>query len=611
MSTVQHQKTGLTTGLRKKTTEACNPCRARKLKVELLARSDTQGKWKLIEVVQWPPALSIMVIGGLDIINARVIELERAVFGERTYQPSSAVDSPGGAGHTTDQNISGVTIFDEHNVSSYGPTSTIALLKSMENKLSWSESADGHSTRPTKRPRWELTAPLISHSERVSRLDIYASADLQSEGTWKIREHLANAHVDCFFLTVHDTIPVLNEDTFRSAYGLFWNAPPSDSTNTHTRQSQCMIYSVLALGALYSKAAANDSQWAANYFAEAQKLLGGALGGNCLEIVQATMLMATYAHHVAHPNLAYDYLGIAIRVAYSTGINRDLDSASAAAIETQAALRTWWTLYSLESELCLEYGKPLCIRETDAKAAYPHEPLDLAANASKVTFIVFMAKLSRITRKIIDLLSDISEKGLSMQSYVGRLMNHQAELMTWRGELPIHLSPRDSVPTSRLHVLENTPWIQRQYYEVELHFNHLMLVAHRPFFANVHISTPFYSSSMARSVCIGASRETILLAHKALVQDPGIDHWSCFYHRVVSATLVVLICAFDSPADEKASLLELCWKSLEVFRHMRSGCPEKGIAMVQSALVSLSRPQVIQTDEEDSFDRSDDVMAVG
>lgn len=98
-----------------------------------------------------------------------------------------------------------------------------------------------------------------------------------------------------------------------------------------------------------------------------------------------------------------------------------------------------------------------------------------------------MAKLSRITRKIIDLvccfdsddvenklakcaiqLSDISEKGLSMQSYVGRLMNHQAELMTWRGELPVHLSPRDSVPMARLHVLENTAWIQRQYYEVEI-----------------------------------------------------------------------------------------------------------------------------------------------
>jgi hypothetical protein len=54
-----------------------------------------------------------------------------------------------------------------------------------------------------------------------------------------------------------------------------------------------MIYSVLALGALYSKVAANDSQWAASYFAEAQKLLGGALGGNCLEIIQATMLMVT------------------------------------------------------------------------------------------------------------------------------------------------------------------------------------------------------------------------------------------------------------------------------------------------------------------------------
>lgn len=73
--------------------------------------------------------------------------------------------------------------------------------------------------------------------------------------------------------------------------------------------------------------------------------------------------------------VAYNYLGIAIRMAYSIGINGRPSHTMAAVIDSQSALRTWWMLYSLESDICLEYGKPLCIRETDAKAPYPQQPL--------------------------------------------------------------------------------------------------------------------------------------------------------------------------------------------------------------------------------------------
>ena len=60
-------------------------------------------------------------------------------------------------------------------------------------------------------------------------------------------------------------------------------------------------------------------------------------------------------------------------MAYSIGINDNINSPEWPIIDRQEALRTWWTLYSLESDLCLEYGRPLSIRETDAKASYPLE----------------------------------------------------------------------------------------------------------------------------------------------------------------------------------------------------------------------------------------------
>ena len=57
------------------------------------------------------------------------------------------------------------------------------------------------------------------------------------------------------------------------------------------------------------------------------------------------------------------------------GLNSELANFIECPPDRDSALRTWWTLYSLESELCLEYGRPLCIRERDAKVSYPQETL--------------------------------------------------------------------------------------------------------------------------------------------------------------------------------------------------------------------------------------------
>ncbi|KAJ5122203.1 hypothetical protein N7448_003335 [Penicillium atrosanguineum] len=297
-------------------------------------------------------------------------------------------------------------------------------------------------------------------------------------------------------------------------------------------------------------------------------------------------------------------------MAYSIGINENINSPEGVTLDHQVALRTWWTLYSLESELCLEYGRPLSIRETDAKASYPTEyPVSSfnslerapslikkqdaeAKSASKKTFIIVMAKFSRVVRKIIDLASNINERTDALQSFVGRMMNHQAELMTWRAELPVHLAPNDTGTVEGLRAWGQVPWMQHQCLDIELRFNHVMLVMHRPFFANVTFSTPFYSSVMARSVCIGAARETILLVHKVL-EDPCKQR-SCYYHRVLAATLVVIASAFDSSGDERINLGDLCSQSAEIFSRMRFGCPAKGLELVRMLihLFQLSHAEI-------------------
>ncbi|KAJ5587420.1 uncharacterized protein N7459_003185 [Penicillium hispanicum] len=111
---------------------------------------------------------------------------------------------------------------------------------------------------------------------------------------------------------------------------------------------------------------------------------------------------------------------------------------------------------------------------------------------------------------------------------------------------------------------------------------------HRPFFADATFSTPFYSSNIARSVCLGASRETIELLHKATTQGIAVHAWSAYYQRLMASTLIALANALESTAEERIGLVELCSKSIEVFRRMHSNCSDKGVALVQNALTRLS-----------------------
>jgi hypothetical protein len=119
-----------------------------------------------------------------------------------------------------------------------------------------------------------------------------------------------------------------------------------------------------------------------------------------------------------------------------------------------------------------------------------------------------------------------------------------------------------------------------------LGFNHAMLIMHRPFFVNSEFSTPFYSSAMAKGVCLGAAKETISFVDKILsIDSQGSNQWTppC-YHRIMAATLTVLTCLSDGPCEENTVLLEYCAKSLNALRRQESSCPKKGSVLIERLL---------------------------
>jgi hypothetical protein len=149
------------------------------------------------------------------------------------------------------------------------------------------------STGSNKRPR--TTTPETESNKLdldvMFNHDSHYQANFHRPKGWKLRESIADVHVDNYFSTIHNILPVVHPEAFRTAYHQFWSASPLDTETITSRQWQCLMYSVLAMGALYSDTGANDADWASNYFSEAQELLGPLFGATCIETVQAAMLM--------------------------------------------------------------------------------------------------------------------------------------------------------------------------------------------------------------------------------------------------------------------------------------------------------------------------------
>jgi hypothetical protein len=191
--------------------------------------------------------------------------------------------------------VSGVTFVDEKTgVANYfGSISTIDLLKSFHEAVheTGQEVLDhaptsGADERASKRRRREANEhPINSDACPNFRIqDIYASPTVRRATGWWPSGNLVEVHLDYFFGIIYSTIPIFDEKVFRATFRRFENT----SESPQSKQWECLTYSVLALGALYSP---NDTECAARYFAEAQGLLGSLLGVSSLKTVQAALLM--------------------------------------------------------------------------------------------------------------------------------------------------------------------------------------------------------------------------------------------------------------------------------------------------------------------------------
>jgi hypothetical protein len=246
--------------------------------------------------------------------------------------------------------------------------------------------------------------------------------------------------IDNYFKNIHYAYPILDHDVFLKMCNRLWTG----NAGHMGAGFKALYFGVMALGALTrvwtepSINGMNRYEWTNLLFSRAESFMGLPGSMSNLIAVQAAIILSQVCQYQLNSNLAYTYLGIALRTSFSCGINRltqfqnpkfPQDS------ETKVVSRTWWALYAMEIETSFIVGRQDMLG-MDCCHNRPPPPM----NESEFSIIPAMIGLSKIMRGISHHIY-WDPRGISAK--LRRAKEYETSLGHWLKSVPVSIRPTD------------------------------------------------------------------------------------------------------------------------------------------------------------------------
>ncbi|KAI9374232.1 fungal-specific transcription factor domain-containing protein [Aspergillus egyptiacus] len=329
--------------------------------------------------------------------------------------------------------------------------------------------------------------------------------------------YLEHAHIfmSGYFENIHVIHPLIDkEDFYLRAHDLWLRR-----TTTPDPSFVALYLSVLSFGALLrvwdevQLGGLTRFEWSRKLFGEAQLYLNHLHFMNNLDAVQCLYLMAKICQNELNPNLAYMYLGLAIRTCLAAGFNRNVRHSTEPRAEWIS--KTWWGLFSLEIEMSFSLGRP----DTLGMDEYHNRPLP-PRDDTQYAIIPWMVDFARLTRKVS---VQIYHSRLSLREKLFVALAIESEMDTWIAQLPEHIRP-DFVTglVINRNALRDPKWARRQRVVLGIRYYNVKMLLFRPFLSHftsfpsqLQTAEPELRSTLVATVskCLEAAEKTITIIH--------------------------------------------------------------------------------------------------
>lgn len=162
---------------------------------------------------------------------------------------------------------------------------------------------------------------------------------------------IADIMIDAYFKLYHLSYPILHEPTFRAQFSEVIPRPHGDSWLV-------VAYVVAAIG-VWSSAKSSDNL-DLQLFSQARSILSfNFLELGNLTLVQALTLTSNYQQKRDRPNSAYNYLGLAVRMAMGLGLHKEFQGWNISPLNMEIRRRVWWSLCVFDCGATITFSRPL------------------------------------------------------------------------------------------------------------------------------------------------------------------------------------------------------------------------------------------------------------
>ncbi|EGU88058.1 hypothetical protein FOXB_01404 [Fusarium oxysporum f. sp. conglutinans Fo5176] len=318
------------------------------------------------------------------------------------------------------------------------------------------------------------------------------------------------------------------------------------------------------------------------------------------------------AIHYIHPILdktsfvqrcqvSYMYVGLAIRTALAMGINREPGPNSKKPPSLlRAETRTWWGLYSLETEMSFAMGRP----DTLGADLYHNRRFPRISNGQSETgmdsemaehpccaIIEHMVHFSKITRNIC-LSIYLPETTIPMMvAMAGQI---ERDLEAWTQKLPEAIRPMgSSTQVPSLRGVRDVQWVKRQRLVLNLRYHNLRILLFGSFLlrSTAQERATMSDTKIGIQKCLESAKQTIETIYQTYQHSDFFRTW--FYnttYTVFAASIILVYMTQEAVESEMQPLLRLVDMAIEILMIM----DECVVALQAAKLLQGAREKATQ-----------------
>lgn len=491
----------------------------------------------------------------------------------------------------------------------YGNSSSMALLHRVQSNGDESATATNSG---------EDEGALVSalHNPEFTPASTYAATSHVDKSSGQNVTYYQECHgfINSFFATLHYIHPILDRSTFLAHCENLWFGNPC----TQSESFKALYYSILSLGALVGTRGEDlidglsNVDWSRRFFDQARSMSSTLNMTTDLEMVQCYFFMAKICQNELNPHWAYMYVGLAVRTALAMGINREPPRTHEQSIEqVKAESRTWWGLYSLETEMSFAMGRPDTLgADHYHNRRFPQIRFDNAQSEDEpnmcegphCAIIESMVDFSRITKSVcLEIYQSLSP--VHRYVYLADLEQH---LDRWLDELPTVIRPdRIFNPSRSLKAVKDAQYMKKQRLVLFIRYHNLRMLLFAPLLTmSASTERPadhVHQQGVQR--CLVSARQTIEVIYDTYSHHDFFRTW--FYNTTYTLFAVSLMLVYimqEASEVEKPALFGYVEMAIEILETM-DDCvvARKAAKMISRA---LTRAKERTTAEEDDTQRS-------